>query len=477
MHKREFVMVFIAFFGCLGLGIFIGMAGPPITSTTEIDGKSLLTKDNRSHSTNNEIATGPFTMRSPAMTTYSQQMWLIAKLTTDNNDDEILDKSFQVSISIEGLTVDHKPVTIIDSNHSKNRTRHLRCVRKECDEFIVLHLGFLDYTHYIITVNFYDLEGFHQRYCIKELKYYFKTYNPAFTQIEIWFRFIFLMATFFITCWFAHTLKKYAIFDWSIEQKWMSILLPLLLFYNNPVFPMTFLINSWIPGMIDALAQATFLSALLLFWLCVYHGLRQNERRLLTFYFPKFFIVGMLWISAVIMATWEKCNELTDPTYNHAVDTTHYYTLKVFFFTFSGIYIVYLLLLLLRAYSELRSMPFFDMRLKFLTLLMLVVLTISLTITILRFGIGVLEDNFVAQLSTHYNSSVQFMSFYGLLNFYIYAMAYVYSPNSRSLLESSITKDNPAFSMINDSDEEVIYGSDEESRRPLNRSRNDDDSD
>lgn len=44
-------------------------------------------------------------------------------------------------------------------------------------------------------------------------------------------------------------------------------------------------------------------------------------------------------------------------------------------------------------------------------------------------------------------------------------------------LESVITKDNPAFSMINDSDEDVIYGSDEESRRPLNRSRNDDDSD
>jgi hypothetical protein len=43
--------------------------------------------------------------------------------------------------------------------------------------------------------------------------------------------------------------------------------------------------------------------------------------------------------------------------------------------------------------------------------------------------------------------------------------------------ESPITKDNPAFSMINDSDEDVIYGSDEESRRPLNRCQNDDDSD
>lgn len=73
------------------------------------------------------------------------------------------------------------------------------------------------------------------------------------------------------------------------------------------------------------------------------------------------------------------------------------------------------------------------MRLKFLTLLMLVVLSISLAITILRFGVGVLEDNFVAQLSTHYNSSAQFMSFYGLLNFYLYSMAYVYSPGTPSI--------------------------------------------
>lgn len=45
------------------------------------------------------------------------------------------------------------------------------------------------------------------------------------------------------------------------------------------------------------------------------------------------------------------------------------------------------------------------------------------------------------------------------------------------IIDSGITKDNPAFSMINDSDEDVIYGSDEESRKPLNINRNDDDSD
>lgn len=140
-----------------------------------------------------------------------------------------------------------------------------------------------------------------------------------------------------------------------------------------------------------------------------------------------------------------------------------------------------------------------DKRLKFLTSLLVIVILIVFITTTLNFGVGILEDNFVAKLSTHYNSSAQFMSLYGLLNFYLYTMAYVYLPNNKSvtgttknikffsirlkknsfiyILDSTITKDNPSFSMINDSDEDVIYGSDEESRKPLNRSRNDDDSD
>ncbi|XP_018565323.1 transmembrane protein 181 [Anoplophora glabripennis] len=480
MHKREFVMVFIAFFACFGLGIFVGIAGPPITVTTEVNGVTTLPKNNSTTASPNrkDIATGPFIMRTPKMSTYAQQLWVIAKLSTENTDGEIIDKMFEISVGISGLTEDHKPVSILDINQN-NRTRHLKCEKQSCEEFIVLHLGFLDYTHYIITVNFYGLEAFHSRYNINELYFYFKTYNPGFTQIEIWFRFIFLTFTFIVTCWFQHTLRRYPMYDWSIEQKWMSILLPWLMAYDNPVFPMSFLINSWIPGMIDALAQATFLCALLLFWLCIYHGLRQNDRHFLTFYMPKLFVVGMLWFPAVILSTWQRVNELQDPTYNHTVDTSNFYIVKAFFYIFGVIYLIYLSVLILRAYTELRSMPFFGLRLKFLTLLMLVVLIISCIITVLRFGVGVLEDNFVAQLSTHYTNSSQFMSFYGLLNFYLYAMAYVYSPSNKDIHGESlgITKDNPAFSMINDSDEDVIYGSDEESRRPLNRARNDDDSD
>jgi Wnt-binding factor required for Wnt secretion len=51
----------------------------------------------------------------------------------------------------------------------------------------------------------------------------------------------------------------------------------------------------------------------------------QNERHILTFYLPKVVIVGMLWMSAVVMATWQEYNELRDPTYSYKLDTDNFY--------------------------------------------------------------------------------------------------------------------------------------------------------
>lgn len=68
----------------------ISILGPPITSTTELDAKALLNKDNHS----NSIATGPFIMKTPALVTYSQQLWVIAKLSTENTDGRTKNRVF-----------------------------------------------------------------------------------------------------------------------------------------------------------------------------------------------------------------------------------------------------------------------------------------------------------------------------------------------------------------------------------------------
>ncbi|ODM90187.1 Transmembrane protein [Orchesella cincta] len=464
MHKREFVIIFLGFFVALGLAVFIGLVGPPITWSTEIHASYL---DNVT-----DMSTGPFVLKSPQLTTYNQQLWLISKLEIESRDDEchficrlnlskivscsifltlflmrrrLFEKTFGISLDLYGISTG-TVVKIL--NTSNKRSRHLKC-KGECEPFTVLHLGFIDFAKYFIVVRFSDLKGVHERYHIKDVDFYFKTYNPNFTQMEMSFRFIYSTACFGITK-----------IDWSIEQN------------GYPLFPLMFLVNSTLLGMMDAIFQVSFMSTLLIFWLSIYHGLRQVERRFLTFYLPKFVLVGSLWVSAMILATWQKLNTTKDPTYSYEVETEKFEKLKNFFSVCGICYLVYLTYLILKAYSELRSMPYFDLRLKFLTGLMLIVIKLTIAITYMRFGMDILEDHFVADLSTKYSSSAEFMCFYGLLNFYVFTMVFVYSPASSTVLNNSsqITKDNPQFSMIDDSDDEVIYGSDEDedTKTPLN---------
>ncbi|KAB7502201.1 hypothetical protein Anas_11662 [Armadillidium nasatum] len=81
MHKREFVMVFIILFAALGLAIFVGLAGPPITSTVEQRITEVMPDLNQS-----QLATGPFVLKSPSLSTYSQQLWVIAKIVMNHNE-------------------------------------------------------------------------------------------------------------------------------------------------------------------------------------------------------------------------------------------------------------------------------------------------------------------------------------------------------------------------------------------------------
>ncbi|XP_013408050.1 transmembrane protein 181 isoform X2 [Lingula anatina] len=453
LNKRQFVLVFAAFFLCFLLTVFIGLAGPSVIETSETSAADLNPKPN--------LQTGPFILPSSLMSTFHQQLWLIAQIQINSTGDVEVHTSspFMVGVRIAGLK-SHGVKDLLLDGTMHNRSRELKCTGQTCDELNMLHLGYLDYSRYVVTIYFFGLEK-QKVLQIRDVKFQFKSYNPTFTQIEIWFRFVFLLITFLATCAFAHSLRRFTVRDWSMEQKWMSVLMPLLLLYNNPFFPLTFLVESWIPGMFDAIFQASFLCGLLLFWLCLYHGVRQTKRHFCSFYLPKLVVVGLIWISAVTLASWQAYNELQDPTYNYSLDTANYLGFQVFFYTIGVVYLLYLIFLLIRAYAELKSMPFFDLRLKFMTTLMLIVLAITVAITALRFGTNISQDAVVTGSSIHYQSSAEFLSFYGLLNFYLYTMAFVYSPSKNALVESHF-RDNPALSMLNDSDEDIVYGSEYE---------------
>lgn len=74
---------------------------------------------------------------------------------------------------------------------------------------------------------------------------------------------------------------------------------------------------------------------------------------------------------------------------------------------------------------------FLDARLKFVTISMVISLTICLIITHMQYGFGLIEDSFAADLNTEYTTSALFMTFYGICNFYVFTLAAVYSPTKK----------------------------------------------
>lgn len=163
-----------------------------------------------------------------------------------------------------------------------------------------------------------------------------------------------------MTCWFYHTLRKYPSSNWSIEQKFTFILLPSLIlfdsewsFVHNRRFILVLYFRSAIPLNVPRELDvcwttrcylsshlSLYIAAVLVrsfrvhslnilklifihFRVSVYHALRQNVRKFLTFYLPKILILSPVWLCALTLATWEKCSELSDPTFIHFVDTNY----------------------------------------------------------------------------------------------------------------------------------------------------------
>ncbi|KOB77559.1 Uncharacterized protein OBRU01_03745 [Operophtera brumata] len=256
------------------------------------------------------IYEGPFHLHSPALGTRVQQLWLMAEILTNNNDDGVIGELATVNLVPE----------------SEATNREIVFYKQTCEEVMRLHLGALEYTRYILNINLYGLREFHKRYYIREIVFCFKTYNPAFTQME--------------TC-FA----------------------PLM----------------------DTLFQSTFLAFFMLSWLALYHGLRQNERGFLSFYLIKVIVVGLV--------------------------------VKIMFFCAITLYFLYLLVLIIKAYSDLRNMPFFDIRLRCISLMVATVTFITTILALQGWGPAALQDHWASQPKVHYDTSAPFMALYGLFNF------------------------------------------------------------
>ena len=108
----------------------------------------------------------------------------MVKFEIENND-ETFSKNFTVMLSVVGLNKDLKKGDII-GYRKHNRTRSLQCSGNHCKTIIIMHLGFLPDSVYLVNGSFIGFER--TSYTIKDLIFTWATYNSAFTQLELTFR-------------------------------------------------------------------------------------------------------------------------------------------------------------------------------------------------------------------------------------------------------------------------------------------------
>lgn len=264
---------------------------------------------------------------------------------------------------------------------------------------------------------------------------------------------------------------------------------------------MMFLFGSSIPRLMEVMFKTTFYSVLMLFWLVLFHGIRQTTRTLAKFYFPKLLICGSFFVTVSYVSCWSRVARLEKPTLDEEAAFESSSIMRIFTYVFYSsliAYAIYFTGLVLAACTELRAMPYFDLRMKLQGFFVSITLTIATFVVISSMPSSVpsslssssIEDeNEVTKIHLlqllpwmyESSSSASFLSLYSITNLYVFFSAYFYCPSKTSINDSRVVRDDPTISMMNDSDEDIIYASDID--QPLNQIKliehgeDDDDSD
>ena len=161
--------------------------------------------------------------------------------------------------------------------------------------------------------------------------------TKAFTRFEFWVKYSAAFTSIVAAVLYIRGLRNAVdVKYWSYEQKWIVMLCVALVFYADPFF----VLQVYSPGLtftcLYILADITFLSMLLFFFLSVFDIIRSpaywQERvtpRNWAFYLPKLVACSLLWCFCLAMFLYARLQTESDPTYYAMEDFNHYPGMKV----------------------------------------------------------------------------------------------------------------------------------------------------
>lgn len=463
LTPAHLLVMFAALTASALITLFIDTAAPSVFNTESL---SATTLPSSGHSVN--LSSGPFIIRSPFLTSFSQQLQLNAIFRTAAEPGEIFEQQFFVTVDIEGARGNEDRVKLFDQQRFYNRSRRLHCHGDKCSPVSILSLHHLKFNNYILLLNTKGLEDVDERYTIKEITFELSSISAEFSYMQLWSRTLFLASTASSAIWFLYTLRKSPLHEWSMEQKWTLVLLFFLALYNNPLYPACLLSGHELTWSLDHVMKVTFICSLLLYWLCLLHGIRQTIRSWLKFYVPKLLVVGSLWLLMVVLVSWHDFKQHQHPTYDwkshSSLQTLETCILLVFF-----VYSIYITILLVRGYAELRTLPILGRRLRFAAALTLLLMVWAVLLLIRS---GRILSALVTGPAALITASDTF------LNTCLMAMTWTYSSTDyHTEREYGYVRPSGMMTMTADSDDEDVLYDEGDTRLPLHRTSNQEDSD
>ncbi|CAH8633205.1 unnamed protein product [Schistosoma rodhaini] len=508
MKKCYFVVVTVIFFLIIGCSVIFGLVGPNVSNSV------IISSSNRPSITSLEASV--YQVDSPSLSVFHRELWLSAiihRAPLEQNAKVSLNVNISIQVQIPYLATagsrsaifksyPNYKTSVVQMGPIYNRTVQVNCPDTKCDELFLFHLIPVDFTIYKFRVKFYheltnnhltyeDYEGKHLLFKMTSVDFIFQYYTTEFTYMELVVKFILFVISEAVTIWFYIKMKQFSLNYWTIEQCCLAILLPLLMLYNNPLYPLQYLTINWFPSCLDYLFQITFVAVLLLVWLCIFHGIRISKRTFQKFYLPKICLISIFWLIIFLIITWKVYVEHHEPVFDILEYTNLLIFTVVFISLFSFIYVVLFTVLFIRACHKLRKLPYFNLRLYFLTFQSIIFIIVLGFACLLHFNGRLLSQpmNYVRNVKDGiskmtaqqknsqnniglqhrfndilgYHSTLEFSLIQFTINSYIALLAFVYSPPNNTQIEMDV-KDDPSLSMINDSDEDVIYESDTETK-------------
>jgi len=253
-------------------------------------------------------------------------------------------------------------------------------------------------------------------------------FNWGYSFYEIFFRYIFLALNVIVLLLFLfYTRCKQYFYEWHTEQRWVLFLLFSLILFNTPLYILEFYGESPLYKFFNTSSRVTFICILLLSLMIFTHSMyrSQSDRQFLSFYLPKFFIMGLIWLFLVIIYTYSSYQSLQDPSFTYR-DISYMNYFSYCFFVLIGIYAFFLLYYIIRAGSVIMEVPTsYSRKMKIIWgFTMLIIIGVAIVII----GLSVMG---------YMTTSVIFLSFQFVFNYYTFLLAFLFCP-SNSKIELSM---------------------------------------